>query len=113
MHVLSLVQQQHRTQIADPLVRKSWIGRQLEAFELREMRRIAQHMDVEEFGDVATTPQRILFAECRSNVGRLFVDDGTLFGGRSGGSNLPDQITQSGGRGHAHCALGGGGGVDN
>lgn len=102
MHILPFVQQQHRAQITNALVREPRIRRQLEALELRKMRRIAEHMDVQQLGDVATAPQRVLLAERGANVGRFLVDDGPFLGGSARCSNLTDEVAQPCGRRHAN-----------
>lgn len=63
MNVLSLVEQQHRAKISDPFVGELRAGYQLEALELAEVRRIAEHVNVEELCDVPASPDGVLFAE--------------------------------------------------
>lgn len=90
MDILSFIQQQHRAQIADAFVCETWTGGQFQAFQLTEMRRIAEHVNVQQFGNIPASPYRILLAECAANVGAFFVDDSSLFGRCSGGTNLSD-----------------------
>lgn len=55
MNILTLVQQQHGTQITNPFVCETRAGRQLEALELAKVRRVAEHVYVQQLGNVATT----------------------------------------------------------
>lgn len=103
MHVLSLVEQQHRAEVSDALVGELRAGDELQALELAEVRRIAEHVDVEELRDVPTPPHRVLLAEGGSDVGTLAVDHGPLFGLRLGGADLSDQVAESSWGRHSHC----------
>lgn len=102
MHVLSLVQQKHRAQISDALVGELRAGDELQALELAEVRRIAEHVNVEELRDVSTPPNRIFLAKSGSDVGALSVDHCALFRLRFRGSDLSDQVAESSWRRHSH-----------
>lgn len=54
MNILTLIQQQHGTQIANSFICKACAGRQFEALELSKVRRIAEHVYVQQLGNVAT-----------------------------------------------------------
>lgn len=53
---------------------------ELETLNLSEMSGIAQHVDVEKFGNIDGSNLNILFLERRPNKGRLFGNDGPLVG---------------------------------
>lgn len=103
MHVLSLVQQKHGAKVSDTLVSELRAGDELQALELTEMRRVAEHVDIEELRDVPTPPHRVLLAEGGSDVGTLAVDHGSLFGLCLGGTDLSDQVAKSSWGRHPHC----------
>lgn len=50
--LLVLVQQQHGPQVAESLVRKARRGQQLQAFNLPEMRALAQREQIQQLGDI-------------------------------------------------------------
>ena len=62
-NLLILIQQQHDAQIPQPLIRESWTGYQLETFNLTEMSRVAEHVDVEQFGNVVVSGKGVFFFE--------------------------------------------------
>lgn len=84
MHIVSLVKKQHCPEVAYPLVGILGAGRQLQRFHLSEMGRVSQHVDVKQFGHVATseaidflmdstvTNSNILTSKCSLSLGRYF-----------------------------------------
>lgn len=52
---MPLIQQQHRSEVSNSLVREPRTGDELETLQLAEVSGIAQHMDVEEFRYVPTS----------------------------------------------------------
>lgn len=103
MNVLPLVQQQHCTQIPDPLVCEPRRCDQFEAFQLSEMGRISQHVNIEKLCDVSAPPNAVLLPKGRSDVGTFFVDYRALLSSSSCSSDLTDQVPQSHRRRHAHA----------
>ena len=54
-------------------------GDELHAFQLSEVGWIAEHVDVKEFGHIATTPRVVLFAKRRPNVRAFLLHHRSLF----------------------------------
>jgi hypothetical protein len=73
-YLLILVQQQHDTQIAQPLIRESWTCDQLQAFYLTEMRWRTEHMDVQKLRDIVMALESVFFSERSSDCCRLLLD---------------------------------------
>lgn len=73
MDILTLVQQQHGTQIPNTFVCETRAGRQLEALELAKVRRIAEHVNVQQLGNVATTASTDRERERKREVGLILV----------------------------------------
>ena len=63
VNLLVLVQQQHGSQVSDPLVGELGAGYQLGALQLTEVSRVAQHVNVEQLGHVPAPPHRVLLAK--------------------------------------------------
>jgi hypothetical protein len=57
--ILSLVQEKHQAQVSDPLLGEPRRGAQLHAFHLAEMGGVAEHVDVQQFGDAPVTQARV------------------------------------------------------
>jgi hypothetical protein len=58
-HLLSFVEQQHESQVTDALFGKLGRRNQFDAFHLSKMRRVTQHVNIQEFGHVAVTGSTI------------------------------------------------------
>lgn len=56
-HLLVLIQQQHDPEIPQSLVAEPRTGDQLQAFYLSEVCRVAEHVYIEEFGDVVMSSE--------------------------------------------------------
>jgi hypothetical protein len=52
---LPLVEQQHEAEVADSLFGKTRRRDQLDALHLPEMRRVAEHVNVQQLGDIPVT----------------------------------------------------------
>lgn len=94
MNILPFVQQQHCPQVTYAFVSEARARRQFEALELSEMCRIAEHVDVEQLGDIATPPYRVLLPEGAADVGTLAVHDGPFLGRRPALPYLAYQLPQ-------------------
>lgn len=88
MDILALVEQQHRAQVADAFVGEPGARSQLQALQLAEVRRVAEHVNVQQLRDVPTPPHRVLLAERAANVGALLVYNRALLGGGARRANL-------------------------
>ena len=74
-HLLTLVQQQHQTQVPDPLVSERVRRHQLERLHLPEMRRVPQHVHEQQLGHVPVPVVGILLLERLPQRRRLLRDD--------------------------------------
>lgn len=106
MHVLPFVEEQHGAQVADTFVGEPRTGRQLEALQLAKVGRVAEHVYVQQLGNVPAPPHRVLLAERAPDVGALLVHHGPLLGRRPRRPNLPDEVAQTGRCRHSHCGEG-------
>lgn len=52
---MPLVQEQHRPQVAHPLIREAWAGDELQTLQLPKVGGVAQHVDVQQLRDVPTS----------------------------------------------------------
>jgi hypothetical protein len=62
---LVLIQQQHDAQIPQALIAESRARDELQTLDLTEVGRIAEHVNVEKFGDVIVTGERVFLFERR------------------------------------------------
>lgn len=60
-------------------------------------------MNVEQFGNIATSPNAVLLSEGGPDVGALLVDDGALLSSGASCPDLSDEVPESRGRRHPHC----------
>lgn len=60
---LTLVEQQHDTQITQTLVSEPWTCYELEAFHLSEMGLGAKHVDVEQLGHIVVSCVGVFFSK--------------------------------------------------
>ena len=95
MNVLAFVEQQHGAQVADAFVSVSGRGDQFEALELAEVGRVAEHVDVEEFGDVAAPPSAVLGAERVAYLRALLVDHFAFLGSGPRRPDLTYEVPQA------------------
>jgi len=72
-NLLILVQQQHYPEITQSFIAKAGARDKLEAFDLSEVCRIAEHVNVEEFSDIVMPCKRIFFLEGRLNSGSAIL----------------------------------------
>lgn len=77
-HLLALIQQQHDSQIPEAFVSEARACYELEAFDLAEMGLKAEHVYVEEFGDIVVSCVRVLLTERGTYSGGLLFDQGSL-----------------------------------
>jgi hypothetical protein len=80
----ALIQQQHRPEITQPLVAEPRAGDELEAFDLTEMGRVTEHMDVKQLSDVVVSHEGVAFLERRSDRRRFDLDERPFIGERLG-----------------------------
>ena len=62
---------------------------------LAKMRRIAEHMDVEQLGDIPTAPRGIFFTKVIPDIRALAIHHGPFIRLRPRCTYLSDQITQT------------------
>jgi hypothetical protein len=79
-HLLVLVQQEHDTEVPKPLVREPRACNEFQALNLAEMCSIAEHMDVQQLGDVVVSRMGGLFTERSADSRGLLLDECTLIG---------------------------------
>ncbi len=95
MNILAFIEEQHGAEVADAFVSVSGRGDQFEALELPEVCRIAEHVDVEEFGHVATSPSAVLSAERVAYLCTLLVDHLAFFGSGPRRPDLTYEVPQA------------------
>ena len=77
-HLLALIQQQHDSQIPEAFVSEARACYEFETFDLAEMGLEAEHVYVEEFGDIVVSCIGVLLTERGTDSGRLLFDQGSL-----------------------------------
>lgn len=77
-HFLALIQQQHYAQVAQTFVSKARACYELEALDLAEVGIEAEHVDVEEFGDIVVSGVGVFFTERGTYGSRLLFDQSAL-----------------------------------
>lgn len=77
-HLLALIQQQHDTQVSQTFVSETGTCYELKAFDLTEVGLEAEHVNVEEFGDIVVSCVGVLFTEGGAYSGGLLFDQSTL-----------------------------------
>jgi hypothetical protein len=60
---LTLIQQEHNSQIAKSLIGETRASHEFQAFDLAEVGRGTQHMNVEEFRNIVVPRIRVFFPE--------------------------------------------------
>jgi hypothetical protein len=79
-HLLVLIQQQHNTQISQPLIAEPRTSHQLQTFDLAEMRGISKHVDVEQLCDVVMPRERVFLLEGCSDRCGFLLNERSLIG---------------------------------
>lgn len=64
---------------------------------------VTKHVNVEKFRYISTAPGVVFFAECRPNIGTLFLHNCSLICCSAGGPNLANQVSQTHRRRHPCC----------
>lgn len=54
-HFLAFVQQEHDSEVTQPLIPKARTGYELQAFHLAEVGLRAEHVDIEQLGDIVVS----------------------------------------------------------
>lgn len=62
-HLLILIQQQHDAQVPQSFITESRASDQFQTFYLTKVRRVAQHVNVEQFGDIVVSRKGVFFLE--------------------------------------------------
>jgi hypothetical protein len=64
-HLLVLVQEEHDAQISETFIAESRTGHELQTLDLAEMGRVAEHVNVQQFGDIVVSRKGVfLFEGC-------------------------------------------------
>ena len=66
---LVFIQQQHCTEVPDPLVSELRAGNQLRALKLTKVSRVAKHVNVKKLGNISASPHGVLVTKSISDVG--------------------------------------------
>ena len=77
-NLLAFIQQQHNSQVPQPLVGKPWTGDEFEAFHLAEVSLGPKHVDIEEFCYIVVAHIRVFLPERRPDCGRFLLDECSL-----------------------------------
>lgn len=75
-HLLVLIQQQHNTEVSQPLIAKPRTGHKFQAFDLAEMRGISKHVNVKQLSDVVVPCERVFLLERCSDGCGFLLDKG-------------------------------------
>ena len=80
INVMLLVQEQHSAQVAYPLVRELMTGAELETLHLSEVSGVSQHVNVEKFSNIPTSPHCVLFSYSVTYIRTLLRNNTWLVG---------------------------------
>lgn len=75
---LVLVEEEHDPEVAESLVGKLGRGYEFEALDLAKVGRVAEHVDVEQFGDIVVAGVRVFLLEGGADGGALLGDEYAL-----------------------------------
>ena len=91
-HLLSLVEEHHQAEVADPLLRKRRARDQRDALHLPPVRRVPEHVQVHQLGDIAVREVRLGILQGRADGGGFLGDQGALLRRGLARADGPDQI---------------------
>jgi len=74
--LLVLVEEEHDAEVPEALVGEAGRGDELEALDLAKVRRVAEHVDVEELGDIVVPGERVCEGGQRGRAASAVVDLG-------------------------------------
>jgi hypothetical protein len=76
--LLVLVEQEHDAEVAEALVREARARDELQALDLPKVRGVAEHVDVQQLGDVRVPRVHVLLPERRADRRGLLLDQRAL-----------------------------------
>ena len=88
INVMLLVQEQHSAQVAYPLVRELMTGAELETLHLSEVSGVSQHVNVEKFSNIPTSPHCVLFSYSVTYIRTLLRNNTWLVGEKKKANKL-------------------------